>query len=121
MHKILLVQDDAFLINVYASQLRKSGYSTTIALNGDTAVSRIRKINPDLLILDVNSPKIDGLSVLRKIRGDKDLRKTKVAVLTNFDQEEKNIKCAEFGIIKFFSKTEDTLQEITESIKKILS
>ena len=121
MKKILLAENDVFLINVYVNQLRKSGYSTSIASDGDIIINRIKSNTPDLLVLDASLPKIDGFSVLKKIREDAGLRELKVIMLLNFNQEQEINSGLNLGAIKCFSKAENTAEEIAEEIKTILS
>ncbi|MCX6721390.1 MAG: response regulator [Candidatus Staskawiczbacteria bacterium] len=125
MKTILLAEHDAFLINVYSSQLRKSGYSTIIALNGESAILRVKNINPDLLVLDAGlpNPPIDGggLEVLKAIRQDLGLKNLKVVMLSDFEQQEYISKSKQFGVIKCFLKAENTAEDIVEGIKAILN
>jgi DNA-binding response OmpR family regulator len=121
MKKILLAEHDSFLINVYANELRKSGYSTSIAQDGEIAISRIKNINPDLLILEAGLPKIDGFSVLKILREEMGFKELKVVMLSNFNQEEEVRKSSELGVDKYFTKANNTPEEIVNEIKRILS
>lgn len=125
MKTILLAEHDTFLINVYASQFRKSGYSTTIAANGQAALLRIKDVNPDLVILDVGLPNPptggDGMEVLRILRHELGRNDLKVVMLSDFHQKNDNNVSVDLGILKYFSKTENTAEEIMQEIKSILS
>ncbi len=125
MKKILLAENDPFLINVYAGQLRKSGYSASIAIDGEIIINRIKDINPDLLVLDANLPGPggiqDGLSVLKILREDTNFKELKVVLLSDFFQKESSDHGNELGVIRCFSKTENTSEEIVAGIKTILS
>jgi two-component system response regulator VicR len=121
MKKILLAENDVFLTSIYINELRKSGYSTAVALDSQTAINSIKNASPDLLILDDNIPKIDSFSVLKSIREDMGDKKLKVVMLLNFDQKEKINDNLEFGVIKHFIKSENTAEEIVDEIKRILN
>ena len=121
MKKILLAEYDIFLTNIYASQLRKSGYSISIAPDGETVVSRTKNINPDLLILDTTFPKIDGFAILKVLRSDDSLRGIKVIMLSNFSEKEEIEKSFDLGAVKYFAKSENTAEEIVEEINQILN
>lgn len=121
MKKILLAEYDGFLIGVYASQLRKSGYSISIASDGEIAINRVKAINPDLLVLDVSLPKIDGFGVLKAIRQDLGFNDLKIVMLSNFKQEDEIKKGIDFGVLKYFTKIDHTAEEIAEEVKRILS
>jgi DNA-binding response OmpR family regulator len=119
--KILLAEHDSFLVSVYVNQLRKSGYSISIAPDGEVIISRIKSIGPDLLVLDAGLPKTDGLNILQTIRDELGLKELKVVLLSNFDQQEYVEKKSDLGIIKTFLKAENTAEEIADEIQKILS
>jgi len=128
--KILLAEHDAFLINVYANQLRKSNYSISIAKDGDVVLSRIKSINPDLLVLDASLPGTEaysnGFSVLKKIREELGLANLRVVMLSDFKENNYSQagvpkKIFNFGIEKYFTKSENTAEEIADEIGRILS
>lgn len=124
--KILLAEDDAFLIKVYANELRKSGYNISIAPDGELAVNRMKNNSMDLIIIDAALPKIDGFSVLKILREDMGLKELKVVMLSNFNQEDDSQagtpkKIFELGVDKYFVKAENTAEEIVNEIKRILS
>jgi len=121
MNKILLAEGDVFLIGVYANQLRKMGYSISIAPDGEIAINRIKSINPDLLIIDAALPKIDAMGVLKALRQDMGFNELKVIMLSNFAQGADAEKIKEFGVLKYFIKAENTAEEIADEIKRILS
>jgi len=129
MKKILLAEGNPFLISIYTEQLRKSGYSVSIVSSGELAISRARKINPDLLILDAGLPGgpkdssgySDGFSVLRELKEDLGFKDMKIVLLSNFEKEEEILNFTDFGALKYFKKAENTSEEIVEEIKKILS
>lgn len=118
MHKILLAANDEFLINIYANQLRNFGYSIIIAQSAEMAFSKIRNINPDLLVLDSNIAGGNLNSFLRKIREDMGFKDLKLVMLSDFKQKE---NFSDFGILKYLSKSENTSEEIVLHIKHILS
>jgi CheY-like chemotaxis protein len=121
MKNILLAENNAFLINVYGNQLKKSGYNISVAPNGEAVISQTKSAGPDLLILDDNIPKIDGFSVLKILRENPGLKELKVVTLSDSNQEENINNELEFGVIKSLSKSENTAEEIAEEIKQILN
>lgn len=121
MAKILLAEHDEFLIKVYANQIRKMGHSLTIATDGDLAISKARNIEPDLLVLDISLPKINSFKILKTIKHDPGLKKTKVIILSNFNQEDDIKESFELGAIKHFKKEESTAEDIAHGIKTLLS
>jgi len=71
--KILLVEDDPFLIDIYVSRLKDSAFSVEVAENGEDGLRKVKEQNPDLLVLDLVLPKLDGWEVLEEIRRDANL------------------------------------------------
>ena len=121
MKTILLVEHDSFLINVYANQFRKLGYSTTIAPDGEAALLRIKSVNPDLVVLNIGLPQINGIEVLKTLRHEFGLKELKVVMLSDFYQHDNANMSAELGALRYFSKIENTAEEIATEIRAILS
>ena len=120
MKSILLIDNDPFLIDIYASQLKKTGYKIELASDGEIALSKIKELKPDLLVLDIILPKVDGWEFLKTIRQDTRLKQLKVVILSNLGQKEEVEKGFDFGAVRYFIKAEYTPKEVVEEIKKIL-
>ena len=80
--KILLTEDDPFLIDIYTTKLKESGFQVELANNGEEAMRKLSDGQFDLLVLDLVLPHMDGWEVLRKIKSDKALRSLPVLVLS---------------------------------------
>ncbi len=120
MNSILLIEDDPFLIDIYVTQLKEAGFKVEVASDGELALVKIKETIPDLLVLDIILPKVDGWELLKTIRQDPKLKKLKVVILSNLGQKEEVEKGFELGAIKYFIKAEYTPSEVVEEIKKIL-
>jgi len=120
MSSILLIEDDPFLVDIYVTQLKGAGYKVEVASDGEAALSKIKELKPDLLLLDIILPKIDGWELLKTIKRDDQLKNLKVIILSNLGQKEEVEKGFDFGVIKYFIKAEYTPKEVVEEIKKIL-
>lgn len=118
--KILLVEDDKFISDIYTTKFKEEGFSVEVAADGEDCLSKLAGGKPDLLILDIVLPKIDGLEVLRRVKTDENLKDLKVVILSNISKKEKVEKELKSGIIKYFVKAHYTPTEICEEIKKIL-
>src|SRR5689334_21602869 len=88
MKNILLVEDDSFIVDIYAKQFKKEGYHVDVALDGAAALEKIKNSKPDLLILDLLLPKIEGWEVLRHVRANPLTKDVKVIVISNLDLKE---------------------------------
>ncbi len=120
MKHILLVEDDPFIAEIYTIQLKKEGYMVSIAKDGQMALDKIKQAGPDLLILDINLPKIDGWEVLRILRKDPKTNDLKTIILSNDVPQGYTDEIAMLKIIKYFLKVETTAKEIGDFIKEIL-
>ena len=120
MKKILLIEDDPFLIDIYTTRLKEEGFKIDVARDGKTALDKIKKTIPDLLILDIILPKVDGWDLLEKVRKDPKLKEIKVIILSNLSEEEDVEKGFKLGVIMYFIKAKFTPSEVVKEINKIL-
>jgi len=120
MKKILLVEDDPFLVDIYATKLKESGFSVEVATYGEFALKKVKEDKFDLLILDIVLPHLDGWEILRSIKSDKKLKDLKVIILSNLGQKEEVEKGLELGAAKYLIKAHYTPTEVVEEIKKYL-
>lgn len=121
MKTILLVEDDQFVVDIYTTKFKAAGFEVEVAENGEEALRKLKERKPDLLVLDIVLPNIDGWELLRKIRSDLGLENLKVVVLSNLSKKSEIEKSAKFGVLKYFIKAHFTPSEVVEEIKKILS
>lgn len=102
--KALIVDDDLALADVVAFTLRRAGFETILAHDGQTALERWRAETPDVIILDLNLPKLDGFAVCRRIRAEDD---TPIVMLTVRDEDDDVVQGLNLGaddyVIKPFS------------------
>lgn len=121
MKQILLVEDDPFLIDIYSQKLAKAGFNIEVAKNGESALQSLRKRKPQLLILDIVLPGIEGWEILRKIKKDPRLASLKIVVLSNLGQKEEVEKGLRLGAIKYLIKAHYTPSEVIKEIKKVIT
>jgi len=120
MKTILLAEDDPFIIDIYATQFKRQGFSVDVAGDGQMALEKARSNYPDVLVLDIMLPKMDGWEVLKHLRSDAKTKNIKVVVISNLNQRDYADKIANFGVIKYFLKISTTPEEIVHTIKEIL-
>lgn len=85
---ILLVEDSQAIYRLVSYKLKKSGFRFEYRDNGKEGLEAIKKIKPDLVILDVMLPSMNGFEILRQVRNDKELKDTKVIMLTSKNRSE---------------------------------
>lgn len=118
MKTILLAEDDPFILDIYSSQLKKEGYNVDIAKDGQEALDKIKAALPDLLLLDIKMPKIDGCQLLKMLRDDPKTKGVKVIVISNLNKSEFPEDISDFGVLKFLLKVESSPEEIVNAVKE---
>jgi DNA-binding response OmpR family regulator len=119
--KILVVEDETFLVKIYAVKLKKEGYDVSIANDGEQAVKMASEVQPDLILLDLILPKMNGFEALERMRANPVNKSTPVIVLSNLGQEE-DIKRAEaLGADDYLVKANFSIQDIVAKIRETLS
>lgn len=86
--RILIVEDEESLCKMIAEALSRQGYDCCVAFEGDAALNAVSELSPDLVILDVMLPRLDGFEVARRVRADRASRDTPIIMLTARDAEE---------------------------------
>lgn len=120
MKSVLLVEDDPFLIDIYTTKLKEVGFSVTVVSDGKRVFKKIKEKIPDLLLLDIVLPNVNGWEILREIKKDDKLKNLKVVILSNLSEKEEVEKGLKFGAVKYLIKSHYTPSEVVEEIKKIL-
>lgn len=120
MKRILLVEDDPFLVDIYSTKLKEAGFSVQVAFDGKEALKKIKEDLPDLLLLDIVLPDFNGWEILRRIERDDKLKVLKVVVLSNLGEKEEIEKGLKLGAAKYLVKAHYTPSEVIEEVKKIL-
>jgi len=120
MKKVLLVEDDPFLTEIYGSKLKDSGFSVILAPDGEGCLKKMEQEIPDLILLDIVLPGVDGWEVLRKIQKEDKFKKIKIVILSNLGQKDDVEKGLKFGATKYLIKAHYAPSEVIEEIKKIL-
>ncbi|MDD5433434.1 MAG: response regulator [Candidatus Pacebacteria bacterium] len=121
MKSILLVEDDPFLIDIYTQKFKKSGFEIRVAENGAKALLLLEEKIPDLILLDVVLPQMDGWSILKKIRANKLWDSCFVIVFSNLGQKEEVEKGLSLGANKYLIKSQHTPLEVVREVEKIIN
>jgi len=120
--KVLLVEDDSFLRDICRKKLIKEGFNVEVAVDGEEALKKVENFMPEIVLLDIILPAMDGFEVLKKIRSHKSrlIKNVPVIILTNLGQEEDNRKALALGANDYLVKAHFTTEEIAEKIKSQL-
>ena len=121
MKKILLVEDNPFLIKEYAGGFKKAGFIVEVVSDGGKVLSAVEEIKPDLLVMDIILPNMDGWEILTSIKnGHNGLKDMKVIIVSDLCQKYDVKKGLDLGAAKYLIRNHYSLCEIVEEIKKIL-
>jgi len=118
--KIILVEDDKFLSEMYVVKLTESGFEVDVAADGEEGLNKIKEQKPDLVLLDIVLPKMDGFEVLRNIKNEPGLKNVSVIALTNLGQKEEVEKGLKLGADDYIIKAHFTPTEVVAKAKKVL-
>lgn len=115
MH-VLLAEDDPFLLKLCAERMRENGFSVESALNGEEVIVALEKRIPDILLLDLFMPKVDGFGVLQHV---KERQHTfPIIILSNVDVELNLYR--EYGVVGYFIKSDLDFDRLAENIRTLL-
>ncbi len=120
MKRVLVVEDDKFLVNAYRVKLSKAGYDVTVATDGEEVMKLLQTFVPDIIILDLVIPKKDGFSVLLDLKNTNSLKDIPVIVASNLGQKEDIEKATSAGASDYIVKTDLSLKMLLEKIKNIV-
>jgi len=118
--RVLIVDDDAFLSGIYATKLDIEGFEVITARDGEEGVKVAMKELPDLILMDVLMPKMDGFEALKQIKDDPTTKHIPVIMLTNLGQKEDVEKGLEIGAVDYLIKAHFVPAEAVDKIKKVL-
>jgi DNA-binding response OmpR family regulator len=120
MAYLLLVEDDPFLVDIYTTKFKEKGFEIDSASDSDVAFRKMNEKKPDLLLLDIVLPNLDGWEILKKIRQDKNLNDLKVMILSNLSQKQEIDKAMNLGANKYLIKAHHSPSEVVEEAKALL-
>jgi DNA-binding response OmpR family regulator len=118
--KILVVEDDSMISSMYQTKFEADGFNVLTAADGLSGLETARKEKPDIIMLDVILPRLDGFSVLEEIKKDKILKKTPVIMLTNLGTQEDKAKGQKMGAMDYLVKASLTPGQVSQKIKSVL-
>jgi len=118
--KILFVEDDPVVLTLYRNRLQREGFEVLFAEDGEVALNVLSQTRPDLVVLDLMLPKVNGVDVLKHIRADDRLKSTPVLILSNAYMTELAQKAMQSGANKGMLKTECTPAKLVEAVRDML-
>ena len=120
MKKILVIEDDKFLRELICQKILKEGYDVSEAVDGEKGIEAVKKEKPDLVLLDLILPGIDGFEVLARIKADPSIAEVPVIILSNLGQKDDIEKGLKMGAMDYMIKAHFTPGEILSKVNSIL-
>lgn len=119
--KILIVDDEKSVQKILISRLKDAGFETCSAMDGQEALEITRQEKPDLILLDLIMPVMDGISCLKKIKNDPEFKNIPILILTNLHSDEMVEASLAQGVTDYLIKADYTLDELVEKINDKLN
>ncbi len=120
MAKILVVDDEEHIVMILKDSLEFSGFQVVTAYNGLEALERVEQDKPDLIVLDIGMPKLDGWEVCRRLKADDHTKNIPIIILTAYAQTSDQRKGVQLGADRFVTKPCD-LTFLVEEINTLLA
>ena len=120
MAKILIVEDDTIMLKIYHKKLQLEGFEVDTALDGVTGLTKIRTFKPDLVLMDVMLPKLNGIEAMEKAKADPAISKTHFLVLSNLSTTADSETAINKGADGFMIKSDVTPAQVVAKVKQIL-
>ncbi len=114
--RVLLVEDDVALAQMYRVKLERDGYTVEVAGDGEAALGVIGDRLPDLIFLDIRLPKMDGLAFLERLRSADRTRNVPVVIVSNYSEEELVSRGLQLGALEYLIKSQTTPGQLSQGV-----
>jgi len=121
MQKIAIIEDDQVISQMYRMKFEADGFDVQVADNGIDGVALVEQMKPDLILLDLQMPQMNGAEALKEIRGKDWGKTTPVIILTNLGEEEAPKNLHSLGIHSYIVKADLTPRQVVERVKTALN
>lgn len=118
---IVLADDEQFIAIAYKDGLERAGYTVIVAQDGDETLKRVSEALPDLVLLDLIMPKMNGFEVLKSLKADEALAAIPVMVLSNLGQPTDEAEARSYGAVDFIVKSDISLKDLLVRIEQVLA
>ncbi len=117
--KIVIVEDDKILLKALNVELLGVGFDVISAVDGEAGLKLVKKEIPDLVILDLLLPKMNGFDVLAALKEDEATKNIPIVILTNLGEDENRKKGMEMGATDYLIKSSVGIEDITTKVNQI--
>jgi DNA-binding response OmpR family regulator len=117
--RVLMVEDDLVLASLYKTRMEMQGYTVLHCVDGKEALEKINEFGPNLILLDIMTPKIGGFEVIEKVRAAPGAQ-PKIVVLTALSEAENKDRAMKLGADEYLVKSGVALNEVLEIVQRVL-
>ena len=121
MTKVVVADDDRMFRKAAETTLRRQGYSVSTASDGEEALQLIRSEQPDIIVLDLIMPKLQGFDILQILKQDTLTSDIPVIVLSSLTQEQDKQEALDLGAVAYFNKSTLSLGELVNQVERTLT
>src|SRR5690349_7339476 len=118
--RLVIIDDEPAILRMYQNEFTRLGYEVATAVDGPTGLQLIQSSHPDLVLLDLNLPNMNGAEVLTQLRSQDWGKDTKVIVLTNQDRVSAPEAMDQLGISRYIVKVEYSPEQLAAAVKEVL-
>ena len=119
--KILVVEDEEILLAALQEELNQGGYETLGAGDGEEGLKKVKEFKPDLILLDLVMPKMDGMTTLKHLKDDTASRDIPVVILTNLSDYERISEALSLGAKAYLVKANYSLNDLMDKVKSVIA
>jgi len=120
-YSLVLVEDDEFLASIYQTKFDMEGFKVSITGNGEEGLKLVEKKMPDIVLLDILLPKLDGFAVLERLKSNPKTKHIPVILLTNLGQKDDVDRGVELGAADYLIKAHFKPSETVDKVRKIIA
>lgn len=120
MTKIAIIEDDPVISQMYRMKFEADGFDVQLANNGERGVALVEAFTPDIILLDLQMPEMDGAEALTVIRKTESSKNIPVIILTNLGEEESPKEIRSLGIHSYIVKADLTPRQVVQRVKEAL-
>lgn len=118
--KVLLIEDDIFLSSMYITKFKLEGFEAILGNNGEEGLALAKAEIPDIILLDIMMPKMNGFDVLENLKKDSRLKNIPIVMLSNLSQKDEIERCLSMGADDYLIKAHFMPSEVVAKIKKTM-
>jgi len=118
--RILMVEDDKFMVKLYEARLTAEGFEISVAVTGDACLERAPEFKPDVILLDIMLPLMDGFTVLEKLKANAETADIPVIVFSNRENPGDHSRASQLGAVDFLTKVNTPPGEVVRRINMAL-